>query len=214
MELISFFWSLLLNLDDHLAELIRDYGVWVYAILFAIIFAETGLVVAPFLPGDSLLFVAGALWAGSGMDVHTLVLVLIIAAILGDATNYAVGAYFGPKVFQWPDSRWFNKRALEKAHAFYEKYGGKTIIIARWVPIVRTFAPFVAGVGKMSYGKFAMFNVIGAITWVAVLIYAGYFFGNIPIIKNNLTLVIFSIIGLSLLPVVVEFLRARRATAR
>ena len=214
MELISFFWSLLLNLDDHLAELIRDYGVWVYAILFAIIFAETGLVVAPFLPGDSLLFVAGALWAGSGMDVHTLVLVLIIAAILGDATNYAVGAYFGPKVFQWPDSRWFNKRALEKAHAFYEKYGGKTIIIARWVPIVRTFAPFVAGVGKMSYGKFAMFNVIGAITWVAVLIYAGYFFGNIPIIKNNLTLVIFSIIGLSLLPVVVEFSRARRATAR
>jgi membrane-associated protein len=211
VELVAFLWDLLVHLDDHLAALIRDYGVWVYAILFAIIFAETGLVVTPFLPGDSLLFVAGALWAASGMNVPALVALLIVAAILGDAVNYAVGRFVGPKVFQWESSFWFNRQHLQRAHDFYERHGGKTIVIARWVPIVRTFAPFVAGIGAMSYPKFALYNVIGAVAWVVILVYAGYFFGNIPIVKDNLTIVIFTIIGLSLMPIAIEYLRARRA---
>lgn len=213
MELLLFFWDLLRHLDDHLAALIQQYGPWVYAILFLIIFCETGLVVTPFLPGDSLLFVAGTLWAVSDMNVHSLVVLLIVAAILGDAVNYSVGAYIGPKVFQWEDSRWFNRKALDAAHAFYEKHGGKTIIIARFVPLVRTFAPFVAGVGRMTYARFALFNITGAVLWVVSLVYAGYFFGNIPIIRDNLTVVIFVIIGISLLPIVVEWMRARRKPA-
>jgi membrane-associated protein len=213
LELLLFFWDLLRHLDDHLAALIQQYGPWVYAILFLIIFCETGLVVTPFLPGDSLLFVAGTLWAVSDMNVHALAALLIVAAILGDAVNYSVGAYIGPKVFQWEDSRWFNRKALDAAHAFYEKHGGKTIIIARFVPLVRTFAPFVAGVGRMTYARFALFNVTGAVLWVVSLVYAGYFFGNIPIIRDNLTIVIFVIIGISLLPIVVEWLRARRRPA-
>jgi membrane-associated protein len=211
MDILFSLWDLVVHLDRHLADLVRDYGLWIYAILFLIIFAETGLVVTPFLPGDSLLFVAGAIWAASGMNVYSLVLLLIVAAVLGDAVNYAVGAFLGPKVFHWEDSRWFNRKALDRAHAFYEKHGGKTIIIARFVPLIRTFAPFVAGIGKMTYPRFLSFNLVGGVAWVVLLVFAGYFFGNVPVIKNNLTIVIFAIIGISLLPVALEWMRARRA---
>lgn len=209
MDILLQFWDILVHLDRHLAELLREYGIWIYVLLFVIVFCETGLVVTPFLPGDSLLFVSGTLWAVSDMNVHVLVVLLIVAAILGDAVNYSVGRYVGPKVFQWEDSRFFNRKALEYTHAFYERHGGKTIVIARFVPIVRTFAPFVAGVGRMTYSRFAFFNVSGALLWVISLTYAGYFFGNIPIIRNNLSVVIFGIIGLSLLPIVFEFVRHR-----
>ncbi len=207
MEIVLQFWDIIVHLDKHLAALVQQYGMWVYALLFAIIFCETGLVVTPFLPGDSLLFVAGTLWAVSDMNVHALVVILVVAAILGDALNYAVGRYFGARVFKWEDSRFFNRHALQRTHEFYERYGGKTIVIARFVPIIRTFAPFVAGIGEMTYAKFAFFNVTGALLWVVSLVYAGYFFGNIPLIRNNLTVVIFGIIGISLLPIVAEFLR-------
>lgn len=213
MEFVTAFWDLIVHLDAHLAELIRDYGVRVYAILFVIIFAETGLVVTPFLPGDSLLFVAGTLWALSGMNVHVLVMLLVIAAVLGDAVNYSVGRYLGPRVFQWEDSFWFNQQHLERARAFYERHGGKTIFIARWVPVVRTFAPFVAGIGRMTYPQFAMYNVAGGTAWVTLLVYGGYVFGNVPVVRQNLSLVIFGIVGLSLLPIVIEVCKAKR-TAR
>ena len=203
------FWDVMVHLDRYLAALLQQYGLWVYALLFVIVFCETGLVVTPFLPGDSLLFVAGTLWAVSDMNVHVLAMSLVVAAILGDAVNYAVGRYLGPRVFKWEDSRFFNRRALQRTHEFYERYGGKTIVIARFVPIIRTFAPFVAGVGAMTYAKFSFFNVAGALLWVVSLVYGGYFLGNIPLIRNNLTVVIFGIIGLSLLPIVVEVLRLR-----
>jgi membrane-associated protein len=212
MELLLQFWDLLVHLDRHLAELVAQYGVWIYAILFVIVFCETGLVVTPFLPGDSLLFVAGTIWAASGMDVHLLVVILLIAAIVGDSVNYSIGRWIGPRAFHFEQSRFFNRHALDRTHAFYERHGGKTIIIARFVPLVRTFAPFVAGIGEMHYPRFFAFNVIGAVLWVVLLVYAGYFFGNIPVIKNNLTAVIFGIIGLSLLPIAVEWLRARRVS--
>ena len=189
--------------------MLTQYGTWIYVILFLIIFCETGLVVMPFLPGDSLLFVAGALWAASDMNPHALVLVLVVAAILGDTVNYAIGNYLGPKVFHWEDSRWFNRKALDRTHAFYEKHGGKTIIIARFLPFVRTFAPFVAGVGSMTYSRFLTYNVVGALVWVVSLVYAGVFFGNLPVIRNNLTAVILVIIGVSLLPLVFAFLREK-----
>ncbi len=213
MEILLQFWDIIAHIDRHLAALLQEYGVWIYALLFVIIFCETGLVVTPFLPGDSLLFVAGTLWAVSDMNVHLLVVLLVIAAILGDAVNYSVGRYLGPRAFQWEDSRFFNRRALLRTHEFYERYGGKTIVIARFVPFIRTFAPFVAGIGTMTYSKFAFYNVSGALLWVVSLTYAGYFFGNIPVIRNNLTVVIFGIIGLSLLPIVVEFykMKLRRA---
>ena len=213
MEILLQFWDIIAHIDRHLAALLQEYGVWIYALLFVIIFCETGLVVTPFLPGDSLLFVAGTLWAVSDMNVHFLVVLLVIAAILGDAVNYSVGRYLGPRAFQWEDSRFFNRRALLRTHEFYERYGGKTIVIARFVPFIRTFAPFVAGIGTMTYSKFAFYNVSGALLWVVSLTYAGYFFGNIPVIRNNLTVVIFGIIGLSLLPIVVEFykMKLRRA---
>lgn len=213
MEIALWFWDLLVHLDAHLANLLQQYGPWVYLILFAIIFCETGLVVTPFLPGDSLLFVAGALWAAAGMDINALALALVVAAILGDTVNYATGRWFGPRVFQWEDSRWFNRKALDRTHAFYVKHGGKTIIIARFVPFVRTFAPFVAGVGTMEYRRFVAYNVFGAFLWVGSLLYLGYFFGNLVWVKKNLTLVIFGIIGLSLLPIVVEYIKARRAAS-
>ena len=203
------FWDVMVHLDRYLAALLQQYGLWVYVLLFVIVFCETGLVVTPFLPGDSLLFVAGTLWAVSDMNVHMLAMSLVAAAILGDAVNYTVGRYLGPRVFKWEDSRFFNRRALQRTHEFYERYGGKTIVIARFVPIIRTFAPFVAGVGAMTYAKFSFFNVSGALLWVVSLVYGGYFLGNIPLIRNNLTVVIFGIIGLSLLPIVVEVLRLR-----
>lgn len=214
MDILLGFWDLLVHLDVHLAHLVQQYGVWVYALLFLIIFCETGLVVTPFLPGDSLLFVAGALWAATAMDVHGLVLLLIAAAILGDALNYSIGAWFGPKVFHWEDSRFFSRKALDRTHAFYQRHGGKTIVIARFMPLIRTFAPFVAGVGRMGYRHFLAYNAIGATLWVVCLTYAGYFFGNIAWVKNNFSIVVFAIIGLSLLPIAIEFLRAKmRRTA-
>ena len=213
MELIAFLWDLLVHLDRHLAALLQEYGIWIYALLFLIVFCETGLVVTPFLPGDSLLFVAGALWAAAGMDPQALAGTLIAAALCGDNVNYWVGRYLGPKVFRWESSRLFNRRGLDYTHAFYERHGGKTVVIARFVPIVRTFAPFVAGVGRMRYLRFLAFSVGGAVLWVVSLVTAGYLFGNVPLVKNNLTIVIFVIVLLSVSPIAIEYLRARAAKA-
>ncbi|WP_459190429.1 DedA family protein [Parabacteroides sp. APC149_11_2_Y6] len=213
---MQFIIDFIMHIDVHLAELVSVYGVWIYAILFLIIFCETGLVVTPFLPGDSLLFVAGALAAlpGNPMNVHLIVLSLIIAAIIGDASNYLIGRFFGEKLFSNPKSRIFKQSYLEKTHHFYEKHGGKTIIIARFVPIVRTFAPFVAGMGHMSYRHFAAFNVVGGILWVALFSYAGFFFGGLDIVQKNLKLLIVLIIVISIIPAVVEVLRNKYATVR
>ena len=214
MDLLVSGWDLFVHLDQHLAVLLQQYGAWVYLLLFAIIFCETGLVVTPFLPGDSLLFIAGALAAGGGIDVHLLALVLVAAAVLGNTVNYSIGRFIGPKVFHWEDSRFFNKRALERAHAFYEKHGGKTIIITRFVPILRTFAPFVAGIARMTYLNFTVYNVAGALAWVLLLLYAGYWFGNVPFVKQNLTWVILGIIVLSVTPLAFEYVRQRLKGAR
>jgi len=215
MDLILALIDFILHIDAHLAELIRDYGAWIYGILFAIIFVETGLVVMPFLPGDSLLFVAGAFAAKGDMNVASVIVLLSVAAILGDALNYSIGRYFGDKVFAWEDSRWFNKRLFDKTHAFYEKHGGKTIVIARFLPFLRTFAPFVAGAARMTYARFALYNVSGGIFWVASLTIAGYLFGNIPWVSRNLTLIIVALIVIPGLPtvfvVVREWLASRRA---
>jgi membrane-associated protein len=209
LEILLFLWDLLVHLDQHLAELVRQFGPWIYAILFAIIFCETGLVVTPFLPGDSLLFVAGGLAALGGMNVHLLVVLLVVAAILGDAVNYAIGRYLGRHYFTDRRSRFLNPAYLERAHEFYERHGGKAIVIARFVPIVRTYVPFVAGMAEMSYPRFAFYNVAGALLWVVSLSYAGYFFGNLPFVRQNLTLIIFGIIALSLLPIVWAAVQAR-----
>jgi len=210
MELIEYFIDFILHLDTHLVEIVSQYGVWTYAILFAIIFAETGLVVTPILPGDSLLFAVGTIAATGALDPFLVFVLLSIAAILGDTVNYWVGYVVGPRVFAGETSRWMNRKHLERTHDFYEKYGGKTIIIARFVPIVRTFAPFVAGIGRMTYWRFLLYNVVGGIVWIGVFVYAGYFFGNIPMVKRNFTLVIFGIILVSVLPAVIEYLRATR----
>jgi membrane-associated protein len=198
-----------LHLDRYLDILLAQYGAWVYAILFLIIFCETGLVVTPFLPGDSLLFVTGALAATGGLDITLIIPLLIAAALIGDNVNYFVGRKLGPKVFGWEQSRLFNKRAFEKTHAFYERHGGKTIIIARFLPLVRTFAPFVAGIARMAYPRYFAFCIIGALVWVGSLTLAGYWFGNLPIVKNNLTLVILGIIALSLAPLAIGYLQHR-----
>ena len=216
MEFIRFVIDFILNIDVHLAELVAQYGIWVYAILFLILFCETGLVVTPFLPGDSLLFVAGALASlpSNDLNVHTMVTLMVIAAILADAINYTIGRIFGEKLFSNPDSKIFRRSYLDKTHQFYEKHGGKAIILARFVPIIRTFAPFVAGMGKMSYRHFAAYNVIGALVWVLLFTYAGYLFGNVPIVQNNLKLLIVIIIVVSILPGVFEVWRHRRAAVR
>ncbi|CNH79438.1 MULTISPECIES: DedA family protein [Yersinia] len=216
MEFIRFVIDFILHIDVHLAELVSQYGVWVYGILFLILFCETGLVVTPFLPGDSLLFVAGALASlpSNDINVHIMVALMVTAAILGDAINYAIGRVFGEKLFSNPDSKIFRRSYLDKTHQFYEKHGGKAIILARFVPIIRTFAPFVAGMGKMSYRHFAAYNVIGALVWVLLFTYAGYLFGNVPIVQNNLKLLIVVIIVVSILPGVFEVWRHRRAAAR
>jgi membrane-associated protein len=200
----------------HLAELVAQYGMWVYAILFLILFCETGLVVTPFLPGDSLLFVAGALAAlpTNDLNVHTMVALMAVAAIIGDAVNYTIGRLFGEKLFSNPNSKIFRRSYLDKTHQFYEKHGGKTIILARFVPIVRTFAPFVAGMGHMSYRHFAAYNVIGALVWVLLFTYAGYLFGDLPVVQENLKLLIVGIIIVSILPGVIEIWRHKRAAAR
>ncbi len=197
-----------LHLDEHLNQIVTTYGVWTHLILFAIVFAETGLVVTPFLPGDSLLFAAGALAALGSLDLWLLVVLLIGAAILGDSVNYWVGAWIGPRAFSG-NVRFLRKDYLERTRAFYEKHGGKTIILARFVPIIRTFAPFVAGVGAMSYPRFIVYNIIGAVLWVGLFVPLGYFFGNMPTVKNNFSLVIFAIIGISVMPIAVEMFRAR-----
>ena len=199
----------ILHIDQHLIELTQTYGLWIYAILFLIVFCETGLVVTPFLPGDSLLFAAGAVAALDGMNVHMAAALLLAAAVIGDAANFAIGKYFGEKLFAKPDSRVFKREYLDKTHAFYEKYGGKTIILARFVPIVRTFAPFVAGMGDMHYGRFIRYNIIGALMWVGLLTYAGYFFGELPVVKNNFGLVVIGIIMVSVLPMAVEIAKAK-----
>lgn len=214
MEFVRFVIDFILHIDVHLAELVTQYGVWVYAILFIILFCETGLVVIPFLPGDSLLFVAGALAAlpSNALDIHLIVVLLVIAAILGDAVNYAIGWLFGEKLFRNPDSKIFRRRYLDKTHQFYVRHGGKTIILARFVPIVRTFAPFVAGMGRMSYRYFAAYNVVGALLWVLLFSYTGYLFGDLPFVQKNLKLLIVAIIFISILPGMIEFWRHKRAT--
>lgn len=214
MEFFSAIIDFILHIDQHLTELSSQYGVWIYAILFLIIFCETGLVVTPFLPGDSLLFASGGIAAIGEMNIHIMVLLLTLAAIVGDAVNFLIGKYFGAKLFANPDSKIFKRRYLDKTHQFYEKYGGKTIIIARFVPIVRTFAPFVAGMANMHYGRFIRFNIIGAVLWVVLFSYAGYFFANIPVVKNNLGLVLGAIIVISILPGIIEVIRAKRAAKR
>jgi len=209
MELIAYFIDLFVHLDQHLSVIIQHYGVWTYLILFLIIFCETGLVVMPLLPGDSLLFAAGAFAATGALDRWTLLMLLSVAAISGDTVNYAIGKYVGPKVFHGENVRFLNKKHLERTHEFYEKYGGKTIILARFMPIIRTFAPFVAGIGSMTYGKFIVYNIAGGISWILVFVFGGYYFGNIPAVKRNFTLVIMAIIIISILPGVIEYIRQR-----
>ncbi|SHK27261.1 DedA family protein [Hymenobacter psychrotolerans] len=212
MEILQHLLDFILHLDKHLAEIIQDYGAWTYVILFLIIFVETGVVVLPFLPGDSLLFAAGSLAAlpGSPLNVWAMMGLLIVAAILGDTLNYHIGDYLGPRVFR-ENSRFLKREHLEKTQAFYQKHGAKTIILARFIPIIRTFAPFVAGVGTMSYSKFLSYNVIGAVLWVTSLTLAGYYFGQLEVVQKNFSLVVLAIIGLSVLPAVVEFVKSRRA---
>lgn len=210
MDLLTAFIELVLHLDAHLLALVNDYGVWVYGILFLIIFAETGLVVAPFLPGDSLLFVAGALCGLGALQLHWLVPLLMLAAFGGDNTNYWIGRILGLRLFERVSGRFLKHEHLDKTHAFYEKHGGKTIIFARFLPIIRTFAPFVAGIGMMRYRLFLLFSALGSVAWISSLTVAGYFFGNIPAVKNNLTLIIVGIIVLSFLPAIREFIRYRK----
>ena len=216
IDLVKRLIDFILHIDTHLAEIIRDYGVWTYAVLFLIIFTETGLVVMPFLPGDSLLFAAGAFCAKpeTGLNVHLLAALLTAAAIIGDSVNYWIGSRLGPAVFKREDSLFLRKKHLDRAHAFFEKYGGRAIILARFVPIVRTFVPFVAGAGTMNYARFLAFNVIGGVIWIGFFTYAGFAFGNHPLIQKNFKLVILVIIALSVLPMVVEGIRAWRQSRR
>jgi membrane-associated protein len=209
MEFIEKLIDLFLHLDRHLNEIIGQYGTWTYLILFLIVFCETGLVITPFLPGDSLLFAAGAFAALGSLDVFWLFVLLSIAAIAGDTVNYWVGHWVGPKIFHREDVRFLNKKYLDRTHAFYEKYGGKTIIIARFIPIIRTFAPFVAGIGSMTYWRFIAYNVVGGVGWVAIAVFAGYKFGNLEVVRNNFSLVIVAIVLISVLPMLYEYIRHR-----
>lgn len=211
MEYIQFIIDFILHIDQHMIELVQDYHLWTYAILFLIIFCETGLVVTPFLPGDSLLFVAGAITAQPDMPLELgyLVLIVFAAAVLGDSCNYMIGHFFGKKLFSNPNSRIFKQSSLDKTHEYFRKYGGKTIILARFIPIVRTFAPFVAGMGKMNYYYFMVYNITGAALWVGIFCFAGYFFGDLPFVQQNLKLLLLAIIVISVLPAVVEVVRAK-----
>jgi membrane-associated protein len=210
MEFLHLVIDFILHIEVHLDYLIQTYHTWTYLILFMIIFCETGVVVMPFLPGDSLLFAIGAFAARGSFDFWTISLTLLVAAIIGDSLNYSIGKYVGPKVFHKADSKLFNKSHLLKAQAFYEKYGAKTIIIARFIPIVRTFAPFVAGIGEMTYKKFMTYNVVGAVAWIFIFIPLGYFFGNLPFIQSNFKLVMIAIIVISILPPIIEFIREHK----
>jgi len=214
MEIVTFLIDFILHVDVHLANFVATYGAWVYALLFLILFVETGVVVMPFLPGDSLLFVVGALCGAGLMDVWLSIGLLTTAAILGDQCNYSIGRYFGPKVFQWENSRFFNKQAFEQAHAFYEKYGGATIIAARFMPFLRTFVPFVGGVAEMTRSKFTLFNVIGAVVWVGGIVTAGYVFGNIPWVKENLDKIIWAAIFIPGLLVLFGAWKAKRKASQ
>jgi membrane-associated protein len=210
MEFLAQFIDIVLHLDKHLALLVAEYGLWIYAILFTIIFCETGLVVTPFLPGDSLLFVAGTLAATGGMDIQVLIAVLLSAAVLGDNVNYAIGRWTGSHILRWGEgSRFFNRAAYDKTHAFYERYGPLTMTMARFVPLVRTFAPFVAGAARMTYPRYFAFDLLGGVFWVFSLSLAGYWFGNLPLVKNNLSFVIIGIVFLSVLPMAIGWLRHR-----
>jgi membrane-associated protein len=210
MSFLSKVIDFILHLDTHLSALIQSYGLWTYLILFVVIFCETGLVVTPFLPGDSLIFAAGTFAAARVLKVGWLFLILCAAAVIGDTVNYWIGKIVGPKIFHKENVRFFKKEYLDRTHNFYEKYGAETIIIARFVPIIRTFAPFVAGIGRMTYGKFLSYNVIGGVAWVALFTFGGYFFGNIPFVKKNFSFVIIAIILISLVPVVYEFFKHRK----
>jgi len=211
METIKLIVDFFLHLDTYLGLIIQNYGPWTYGILFSIIFCETGLVIMPFLPGDSLLFAAGAFAATGALDRWTLFFLLIFAAVAGDSLNYWIGRYLGPKVFHYEKSKYFKKEHLEKTHKFYEKYGAKAIIIARFMPIIRTFTPFIAGIGSMTYLKFMVYNVVGGILWVSVFVFGGYYFGNLPAVRKNFTFVIFAIIIISVLPAVIEYIKHRRS---
>ena len=210
MGLLVTIFEYFIHLDRYLDVLINNSGIWIYVILFVIIFCETGFVVTPFLPGDSLLFACGTFAALGSLDITAVIILLSVSAILGDTVNYWIGSYAGPKVFSYDSSRFFNKDHLMKTHEFYERHGGKTIIIARFVPIIRTFAPFVAGIGAMSYKRFIIYNIVGGIAWVAIFSLAGYFFGNIPAVKKNFTIVIMVIIIISVMPAVIEYFRQRK----
>ena len=207
MEMITAFIDIFMHLDKHLDLIIREYGVWTHAILFLIIFCETGLVITPLLPGDSLLFAVGTFAAMGSLDVKFLAISLSIAAIAGDTVNYWIGHFVGPKVFSKEKSRFFNRDYLDRTHRFYERYGGKTIIIARFIPIIRTFAPFVAGIGRMTYLRFILYNIVGGVAWIGAFLFGGYFFGALPFVKQNFSLVILAIIVISMLPGLIEFLR-------
>jgi len=209
MEVIKFLIDFVLHMDVYLNDIITNYGIWTYGILFFVIFMETGFVVTPFLPGDSLLFAAGTFAALGALNPVYLFLLLVVAAIIGDTINYSIGAYIGPKAFSG-EIKFLKKEHLDKTQVFYEKHGGKTIILARFIPIIRTFAPFVAGIGTMKYSKFILYNVVGGISWVAIFISLGYFFGNLPFVQKNFELVIFAIIFISFIPPVLEFFKARR----
>jgi membrane-associated protein len=210
MELITDLINIVLHLDSHLLTLTQQYGIWIYSILFLIIFSETGLIVFPFLPGDSLLFVAGALCGAGALDVYMLIPLLIVAAFTGDNTNYWIGRLIGKRLVKIGNSRFLKHEHLDKTHAFYKKHGGKTIIFARFLPIVRTFAPFVAGIARMTYRQFVMFSAAGSAAWISFFVIGGYFLGNVPVIKNNLTLMILAILFISISPAILEFVRQRR----
>lgn len=214
MEALSFLFDFIIHLDSHLTEIIEKFGIWTYLILFLIIFLETGVVVTPILPGDSLLFAVGAFAALGTLNLGWLFVLLCVAAILGDSVNYAIGKYVGPKVFCAEDGMFFKKAYLEKTRLFYEKHGNKTIVLARFVPIVRTFAPFVAGIGSMNYPLFLFYNVIGGVLWVSVCLLAGFFFGNIPIVKENFSVVVLLIVFVSVVPVIIEFIKHRSPAAK
>jgi membrane-associated protein len=209
MDIILYFIDFFIHLDQYLPVIIKSFGIWTYVIVFLVIFCETGLVVTPVLPGDSLLFALGALAALGSLQIEALLIMLCIAAIAGDSVNYAIGHYLGPKVFHYDDSRFFKKKYLIKTHEFYEKHGGKTIIIARFMPFIRTFAPFVAGIGAMSYMKFISYNIIGGIAWVCVFLLGGYFFGNIPAVRSNFTVVIAAIVIISVMPGFIAYARQK-----
>lgn len=214
MEVVKIFINFFMHIDVHLSSVIAAYGIWTYLILFVVIFLETGLVVTPLLPGDSLLFAAGAFAAKGALDVAALFFLLSLAAVLGDTANYWIGCCLGPKVFQKDNVRFLNRDYLDRTHKFYERYGGKTIVIARFVPIIRTFAPFVAGIGSMRYWRFISYNVIGGVSWIAACLFAGFFFGNLTVVKQNFSLVILAIVFISILPGIIEFARQRVKTSQ